>query len=273
LKDPPTRVLYASSWSHCRFVCSHPEQIHFNLRDLLVPLFAHLILYSTATKKFLHDCRRYRISLLAQGTDFPVLDQKNSGNQWTAVCKLLWTSGSNKDIMDGAVSTCGLPAPTSTLWTVLSAPVDFLLQPGYYGLFCQHLWTSCSNQVTVDCAVSICGLPVPTRSLWTVLSASVDFLLQPAHYGPQHTNKQTNKTFCYCDSSRRTRLVLIRNRHCRSDCELWRNCLRQNERLFYASWNLYRKQAMSAMWYTVIIYTHLFALTHLAALLHSCSVY
>jgi hypothetical protein len=85
--------------------------------------------------------------------------------------------------MDCAVSICGLPALARTLWTVLSASVGFLLQPGHYGLCSQHLWTSCCSQDIMDCAVRICGLPAPVRTLWTVLSASVDFLLQPGHYG------------------------------------------------------------------------------------------
>ena len=82
-----------------------------------------------------------------------------------------------------AVSICGLRVPTRTLWTVLSASVDFLIQQGHYGRCCQHLWTSCSNQHIMNCAVSTCGLPAPTRILWTVLSASVDFLFKPGHCG------------------------------------------------------------------------------------------
>jgi hypothetical protein len=62
-------------------------------------------------------------------------------------CQHLWISCSNQDIMDWAVSICvlpvppdcavsicGLPLPTRTLWTALSASVDFLFQPGHYGL-------------------------------------------------------------------------------------------------------------------------------------------
>jgi len=85
--------------------------------------------------------------------------------------------------MDRAVSICGLPVLTSSLWTVLSTSVDFLFQPGHYRLCCQLLWTYCSNQDIMDCAVSFCGLTAPTRTLWTVLSASVELLFQPGHNG------------------------------------------------------------------------------------------
>jgi len=91
--------------------------------------------------------------------------------------------------MDCDISICGLPLPASTLWTVLSASVDFLFQPGHYGLCCLHLWTSCSNQHIMDCAVSICRPPVPTRTLWTVLHDPSSNILCSTS---QHTKKQTS---------------------------------------------------------------------------------
>ena len=215
-------------------------------------------------------------------------------------CQHLWTFCSNKDIMDCTVSVFGLAVPTRTLWTVLSASVDLLFQPGlyglfqlgHYGLFCQCLWTCCSNQDIMDCSVSLCGLAVPTRTLWTVLSASVDLLFQPRHYGlfcqrlwtccsnqdvmdsptwskqqqfvlnfttNQQRNKQTNKVFCPRDSSLRTGVILIHNRHRRLDRELRRNCLTRHKGLLDASRSL-------SMWWRPVICTQLFVN------LFSCSV-
>jgi hypothetical protein len=161
-------------------------------------------------------------------------------------CQHFWPSCSSQHIMDSAVHICGLPAPNRTLWTVLLASVDFLFQLAHYGLSCQHLWSSCFNQHIMDCAVSICGLPVPTSTLWTVLSASVDFLFQPGLsymiqaatfcFQLHNTLKKTNEAFWYLDSSRRTDVIYIHNRHCQLDRELQRNCLR-HKRLFDASWS------------------------------------
>ena len=113
-----------------------------------------------------------------------VIEEKVDGRiEVTERRSRLWTCCSKQQTMDCSVRVCGLAAPNRTLWTVLSASVDLLLQTGHYGLFCQHLWTFCSNKDIMDCTVSVFGLAVPTRTLWTVLSASVDLLFQPGLYG------------------------------------------------------------------------------------------